>query len=94
MGFSRIKYGGDGLPYNYSQFLCDEESDLSSLPVNAGGAGSCSFGSKAFVLETQKNYILGNDNTWSEVTASGSGGGSIDSDSIASVDEVLDYLGI
>lgn len=92
MSYTRIKYGGDGMPYNYSEFMCDAESDLSSLPISGNGEG-CAIASKAFVVATQKKYILNNSREWVELTSSGSSS-EIDSDSIATVSEVTDYLGI
>lgn len=97
--YNRIRYGGDGLQYNFSEFLCDSVSDLASLPTNLGGTnGKCSFGSKAFVLESNTTYVLNNNNEWvvlqiSSNTSSGSSG-SVDSSNIATVSEVMDYLNI
>lgn len=92
--FTRVKYGGIGLPYNYSYFLCDSASDIADLPINANGVSGCSFASKAFVIETQETYILSNNNTWVLLSSSGSNGSSIGTDNVASVSEVRDYLGI
>lgn len=93
MSFTKIRSGGNGLLYNYSYFFCDTIEDLDLILVNQG-FGSCSPGSKAFVLNTQKNYILSNNHIWTELTTSGSGGNNINLDRIALVDEVLDYLDI
>lgn len=88
-----IKHGGDGRPFNYMEFLCDSSSDLQNLP--ALGSDGCSAGSKAFLMDTQKTYILDNTGTWQEVTSSGgSSGGGIGQDQIASLDETKNFLDI
>ncbi len=84
-----IKQGGDGRPFNYMEFMCDSSSDLQNLP--ALGSNGCSVASKAFLMDTQKTYILDNTGTWQEVTSSGGG---ISEDSIASVDETKNFLNI
>lgn len=89
-----IKHGGDGRPFNYMEFMCDSSSDLQNLPT-LGSNGGCSVGSKAFLMDTQKTYILDNAGTWKQIISSGgSGGGGISEDSIASVDETKTYLNI
>lgn len=85
-----IKQGGDGRPFNYMEFMCDSSSDLQNLP--ALGSNGCSVASKAFLMDTQKTYILDNIGTWKEITSSGGGG--ISEDNIASVDETKDFLNI
>ena len=88
-----IKQGGDGRPFNYMEFMCDSSSDLQNLP--ALGSNGCSVASKAFLMDTQKTYILDNTGTWQEVTSSGgSGGGGISEDNIASIDETKNFLNI
>ena len=84
-----IKQGGDGRPFNYMEFMCDSSSDLQNLP--ALGSNGCSVASKAFLMDTQKTYILDNTGTWQEVNSSGGG---ISEDNIASVDETKDFLNI
>lgn len=84
-----IKQGGDGRPFNYMEFMCDSSSDLQNLP--ALGSNGCSVASKAFLMDTQKTYILDNTGTWKEITSSGGG---ISEDSIASVDETKNFLNI
>lgn len=84
-----IKQGGDGRPFNYMEFMCDSSSDLQNLP--ALGSSGCSVASKAFLMDTQKTYILDNTGTWQEVT---SNGGGISEDNIASVDETKNFLNI
>lgn len=84
-----IKQGGDGRPFNYMEFMCDSSSDLQNLP--ALGSSGCSVASKAFLMDTQKTYILDNTGTWQEVTSSGGG---ISEDNIASVDETKNFLNI
>ena len=84
-----IKQGGDGRPFNYMEFMCDSSSDLQNLP--ALGSNGCSVASKAFLMDTQKTYILDNTGIWKEITSSGGG---ISEDNIASVDETKDFLNI
>ena len=84
-----IKQGGDGRPFNYMEFMCDSSSDLQNLP--ALGSNGCSVASKAFLMDTQKTYILDNTGTWQEVASSGGG---ISEDNIASVEETKNFLNI
>ena len=92
--FTIIKRGGDGRQFNYMEFMCDSASDLEDLP-NIGFKG-CAVSSKAFVMDTQKVYIIDNSGEWNELTSTGSGdgGGGISEDYIASINEVRDYLNI
>lgn len=97
MSFTRIRYGGTGVPNNYSIFLCDGTEDISSLPTNTEGVtGKCSYGSKAYVIEssddsnTVSTYILDNSNTWVKLSRSSSNG--ISPDNIATLEEIKDYL--
>jgi len=91
--FTITKRGGDGKPSNYMEFMCDSVSDLENLPPL--GFNGCVASSKAFIMETQKTYIIDNSGEWNELTISGSGsGGGISEDYIASVDETKNYLNI
>ena len=65
--WKRLQYGGDGLPYNYSLFICDSTSDLDDLPKNLPGCKQrCCFGSRAIVVGENKKYILNLSNEWVE----------------------------
>lgn len=95
--YTRLKYGGDGLQYNYSVFLCDSVEDISTLPKNTGKGVTCSVGSKAFIADGSESYILSNSGEWViDLTSSSSGGsgGDISKDNIASLDETKEYIGI
>lgn len=69
--YSRLIYGGKKMPFNYCLFICDTIADLESLPTNIKKGHSnnkdydtCSFGSKARVLENKTDYILNTNNEW------------------------------
>lgn len=96
--YTRICYGKRDMSYNYSEFICDYESDIQNLPTskNKGKDGvTCSIGSKALVIDSKKIYILNNSNEWKEFLdykiQSSVGGDSVD---VATADEINDYLGI
>lgn len=88
--FTIIKRGGDGRQSNYMEFLCDSISDLDNLP--SLGFSGCAVSSKAFVMSSQKTYIIDNSGEWNELTAGGSDG--ISKDYIASVDDTKNYFNI
>lgn len=90
--FTITKRGGDGKPSNYKEFMCDSVSDLENLP--SLGFNGCAASSKAFIMDTQKTYIIDNSGEWNELISNGSGGGGISEDFIASVDETKNYLNI
>lgn len=90
--FTITKRGGDGKPSNYKEFMCDSVSDLENLP--SLGFNGCAASSKAFIMDTQKTYIIDNSGEWNELISNGSGGGGISEDFIASVDETNNYLNI
>ena len=100
--WTRICYGKQDMPFNYSEFICDTEDDLNNLPTNKkrgvdnSTVPPCSVGSQATIVEPKKVYILNNNNEWvllKDYTST-----SIDIDTstldIASLDEVKDYLNI
>ena len=90
--FTITKRGGDGKPSNYKEFMCDSISDLENLP--SLGFNGCAASSKAFIMDTQKTYMIDNSGEWNELISNGSGGGGISEDFIASVDETKNYLNI
>lgn len=90
--FTITKRGGDGKPSNYKEFMCDSISDLENLP--SLGFNGCAASSKAFIMDTQKTYIIDNSGEWNELISNVSGGGGISEDFIASVDETKNYLNI
>lgn len=64
---ARLCYGKKDYPFNYSEFICDDESDLVNLPTNKKKFTdklTCSVGSKALVVETSDMYILSPNNEW------------------------------
>lgn len=100
--WTRICYGKKDMPFNYSEFICDTEDDLDSLPTNekydGGLKATCSIGSIATVIEPRKKYILNNQNKWEVLLNFVSTGSSDDTDTssldIASLEEVKEYLNI
>lgn len=86
MAYTRTLYGKKHSKYNYCEFVCDNTADLSSLPTNTkeGASGDnvyspCSVGSKAFVINGGKRYVLSNAGEWIAVNvSSGEGGGTSD----------------
>lgn len=96
--YTRVCYGKRDMLFNYSEFICDYESDIQNLPTSkkVGTDGVvCSVGSKALILDTKKLYILTNQDEWKEfldyktqVSVSG------DAVEIATADEINNYLDI
>lgn len=79
--WSRIVYGKKDFPFNYSEFICDIENDIATLPTNKQSgtvkSETCSIGSKAFVIDTKSLYMLNNKNEWKlirDISVSGDGG--------------------
>lgn len=71
MAYERIVYGLQNGAFNYSEFVCDTEEDISKLPtstkkgiLNNKTFEVCSIGSTADVVESGKVYILSNENEW------------------------------
>lgn len=101
--WKRIGYGKENFPYNYSEFLCDSESDIANLPTSKkdsdaedGIIPNCSPGSKAIVVETKKVYILNNADEWVylyDCGGNGGGGGTISVD-VATPEETKTFLDI
>lgn len=54
------KQGGK-VDYNYKEYYLDSQSELSSVPT-----GACCPGSVAYVIDTQKVYILNANKQWIE----------------------------
>lgn len=70
---TRLKYGGDGLPYNYSEFICDSMDDIENLPTSSAGGLTydvCSVGSKAYIVNDSSTHILNNQDEWVQYTGS------------------------
>lgn len=59
--FSIIKVFDNYNNSNYREYICDDISDISSLPVD------CAVGSTAFVIDGSSVYMLGNDKQWHEI---------------------------
>ena len=68
MAYSRKTYKGVYEDTN-AVYVCDTESDLSSLPTDAP------HGSSAFVIENSKTYMINTSGTWAETSLGNSGGG-------------------
>lgn len=85
--FVRFKYGGNGLPYNYSEFLCESETDMSGIDIS-----KCSVGSKSLVFDGYGVYILDNTMTWVLFNNDKSDSGSISDDEIATTQELINYI--
>lgn len=71
MSVKKIRGANTDTPYNYGVWLVDNDADLSSLPTdkNENGNGTTtSIGSKAYVFNTNKKYILNNSSQWVDVT--------------------------
>lgn len=69
--YTRSQYGKCNAPYNYSEFILDNENDISFLPTSTSVGHSdgvevsaCSIGSIAYVINQRKVYILNNENVW------------------------------
>lgn len=58
--FSVLTWGCNNHDANLTEFLCDDASDISSLPVD----GTVAVGSKAVVVSTKQIYILNNNREW------------------------------
>ena len=71
----KIVYGKNGMPYNYSEFICDTDDDIATLPTNVNPTktnepcSTCSIGSKAFVIESKFLYMLNNEGKWKFIKA-------------------------
>lgn len=50
---------GSRTDYNYKEYFLDDDSELSKIPVN-----DCCPGSIAYVISTQKVYILNSNKEW------------------------------
>lgn len=52
-------YGKQDYPFNYSEFICDNNSDIATLPTNQNSSDgmNCAFGSSATCINGDK-YIL------------------------------------
>lgn len=74
--------------YAQVNFLCDTESDLPTRNLNDI---ILSMGSKAHVIDVQKDYELKSDGTWVEIPQSGGGGGgTVNAYTKAETDALLD----
>ena len=88
--YTRVVYGKRDTLYNYSEFICDSDSDIENLPTTKSEDG-CSVGSKAFVTETKKKYMLNNKDEWCFLGYAVTG--SMDSVDVASKQDVLSFFG-
>lgn len=97
--WSRIVYKKKDFPFNYSEFICDIENDIATLPTNKQSDSvkleTCSISSKAFVIDTKSLYMLNNQNEWKLIRdISTSGGGSLANIDFATLEELLEFLDI
>lgn len=68
--YQRICFGAANHLYNYSEFICDTEADIADLPTfkkKMSDGSNCCAGSQALVLDTQKKYVLNNQDEWIEI---------------------------
>lgn len=78
MAWKRLCYGMRDMPFNYSKFICDEISDIETLPTNKSGASfgsdraTCAIGSRATVISERTEYILNNANRWVSIAGGNS----------------------
>lgn len=92
--FVQVAWSKIGKPYNYAEYLCDSDSDITNLPTNE--KGKCAIGSIAMVVDSKNVYVLNAQNEWmllynySSGSDSGSsaGGGS----SSADIEELKTYV--
>ena len=74
MAWKRLCYGMRDMPFNYSKFICDDTSDIETLPTNITKAtvgddkATCAIGSEAIVISEKTIYILNTANEWKEFT--------------------------
>ena len=96
--YQRICFGAANHLYNYSEFICDTEADIADLPTSKKKMpddSNCCAGSQALVLDTQKKYVLNNQDEWIEIVALGKIGSGLVSDAdIATTEETKAFLGI
>ena len=71
--FNRVAYGYNWKPFNYSEFVCDSDADIASLPTTANK--ECAIGSKAYVPSTGNTYVLSGNGAWVLSKYSGGSGG-------------------
>lgn len=94
--FTEFSRGGKQLPHSYAVFICDNSSELSNLPTTKarssdGKYDACCYGSKAYVFAEQKTYMLNHSDEW---VPGSIGESTLDSSSIATIDDARGYLGI
>ena len=75
---------------NHQEFICDQASDINSLPTQHTTPAKCPTGSKAFVIEDSSRWMLNSEGLWKQIFSGsgGSSGGGIGNDSIATDEEV------
>ena len=61
-------YSSGEIMYGWKEFVVDYEKDVCDLPTN------CAAGSKAFVIENSKNFMLNCAGKWIEVQLTSGGG--------------------
>ena len=90
--FNRVAYGHNWRPYNYSEFVCDSDADVASLPTTANK--ECAVGSMAFVPSTGNTYVLNGSGEWiqSQYSGGGGGGGKYVPDEDVATDEDIDEM--
>lgn len=63
MAWHVITYGGENKPYNYTEFLIDEDSDINTPPTEF----SYSLGSFAHTAGFKKMWELNSNGDWVEI---------------------------
>lgn len=94
--YKKLSMVGYAAANNLAKFICDTESDLTSLPTLTapsadGSSEPCGVGSVAVVLNNQTCYMLSNAGTWVEYGSTAGGG--VSEDFIATLAEVQTYVG-
>lgn len=68
MAWYRLCYGKQDYPFNYSEFIIDNEDDIENLPTNKTSPDglTCCFGSPALSVDDGEIYVL-TTNGWTKV---------------------------
>ena len=66
MSVKRVVRGGPGREHTYGEFIMDDASDKSSLPISTSDDPATA-SSQAFTKDLEHTYLLGHDDVWREV---------------------------
>lgn len=101
MAYSVIKIRNEINSLLYREFTCDTVADIEKLPTSVQrGTGStnktdnssCAIGSKAFVIDGAREYMLGHDNVWHDITKNSGTSAPSETADIATNEEVNEML--